>query len=269
VLHIKEDFDWALAVRALMEAVALPDAAKGLDTTQVTEIITSLQENAGALSDEVCKVEWAYLPLLDRFSGASARLLERRLATDPGFFCEVVRLAFRSHNEEGATEAPSEERRAKATNAYRLLRSWQRPPGSSEDGALDEAELERWLSAVRDECQRTGHLEMAMMMLGHSLAHSPVDPAGLWIHRAAARALDGKAASDMRDGFLTEIINSRGAHYVDPTGAPEEALASQYRERGEAVELAGFHRLAATLRDVAASYERDAQRIRSAVHRDE
>jgi hypothetical protein len=57
------------------------------------------------------------------------------------------------------------------------------------------------------------------------------------------------------------IHNSRGAHHVDPTGKPEKDLAVKYRDQAEEMEDAGFHRLAATLRGVAESYDREAERI--------
>jgi hypothetical protein len=65
----------------------------------------------------------------------------------------------------------------------------------------------------------------------------------------------------MRDGFRIELINSRGIHWVDPTGKPERELAEKYRRQAESVDLAGFPRLAATLRDLADRYDRDAERV--------
>ena len=115
----------------------------------------------------------------------------------------------------------------------------------------------------KKECSETGHLEIAMTRVGHVLIHVPADPDGLWIHRAAAAALNAKDAEDMRNGFRTELFNSRGVHWVDPTGRPERELASRYRAQAEAVDDAGFHRLAATLRELAAGYEREAERVSS------
>lgn len=98
-----------------------------------------------------------------------------------------------------------------------------------------------------------------MTMLGHALVYVPADPDGLWIHRAAAAALNAKDAGDMRDGFRTELFNSRGIHGFS-AGREEHELAKKYRTQAEAVERSGFHRLATTLRELAESYERDAQR---------
>lgn len=170
---------------------------------------------------------------------------------------------FRSKKEEHPVEEPTEERRKIATNAYRLLSGWRIPPGCREDGACDGDALAAWLDAMKKECSETGHLEIAMTMVGHALVYTPPDPGGLWIHRSAAGALNSEDAGDMRDGFRVELYNSRAAHWVDPTGKPERELAAKYRAQAEAIEGAGYHRLAVTLRELAETYEREAERISS------
>jgi hypothetical protein len=261
MLHAKQPFDGVRAVQALLAALKSSEGTHTMDAYQTVEIIKALQDDPDTSPDDLFRVEWAYLPLLDRYSDASPKLLGRRLATEPEFFCEVIRFVFRSKKEEPATEEPTEDRKRIAANAYRLLSEWQTPPGCQADGSYDGNALTQWLYAVKKECSETGHLEIAMTMLGHSLIHVPSDPDGLWIHRSAAAALNAKDAEDMRNGLRTELYNSRGAHWVDPTGTPEKELATKYRAQAEAVENAGYHRLATTLRELAASYEREADSV--------
>lgn len=263
MLHDKQQFDNGRAVRALLAALKSSEGAHSIDAYQTVEIIKALQDDPNANPEDLFQVEWAYLPLLDRHSDASPKLLGRRLATEPEFFCEVIRLVFHSKKEERSTEEPTEEIKKIATNAYHLLSEWRTPPGYQADGTYDGNALSRWLDAVKKECSETGHLEIAMTMLGHSLIHVPPDPDGLWIHRSAAAALNTKDAGDMRDGFRTELFNSRGVHWVDPTGTPERELASKYRSQAEAIESAGYHRLATTLRGLATTYEREAENLMS------
>src|SRR5439155_22762664 len=146
-----------------------------------------------------------------------------------------------------------------AAHAYRLLTNWTIPPGSQVDGEYDGEALATWLDAVKMESEETGHLEVSMTMVGHALTHTPGDPDGLWINRAAAAALNAQDADDMRDGFRTELFNSRGVHGFT-SGEAERALAENYRVQAAEVERDGFHRLATTLRDLAASYERQSER---------
>lgn len=262
-LQDKKPIDTGRAVRALLAALESTEGAHSRDAYETVEIIKALQTDPATSAEDLFRIEWAYLPLLDQHSDAAPKLIWRRLATEPKFFCEVIRLVFRSRDDEQPSGEPTEDSKKIATNAYRLLSEWRTPPGCQADGTYDGDDLSRWLAAVQQECNQTGHLEIAMTMLGHALIHVPAEPNGLWIHRAAAAALNAKDAEEMRDGFRTELYNSRGAHWVDPTGQPEIELATKYRVRAEAIENHGFFRVANTLRELAASYEREADRVAS------
>lgn len=259
-LHEKQSVDTRLAVQALLAAPQSSEGARAADGYDIRETIKFLQDHPGTDTNDLCRVEFSYLQLLDR-GDASPKLLWRRLATEPAFYCEAIRLVFRSKIEEHATEEPTEEKRTIAGKAYRLLSRWKTPPGCQADGTFNGEEFRQWLEFVRKECSESGHLEVAMTMLGHALVHVPPDSEGLWVHRSAAAALNGKDAKDMRIGFRSELYNSRGIHSVDPTGKPEMELAANYHEKADSIEEAGFHRLAATLRELASSYEREAERI--------
>jgi hypothetical protein len=220
-----------------------------------------LQAEPTVNQDDLFKVEWAYVPLLDHHRGAAPQLLERTLANDPEFFCEVIRLIYRSKNEEQSSRQPTEESKAIATNAWRLLHKWKTPPGTQQDGTFSEERFVEWLQRVKGACTTSGHLEVALINIGEVLIHAPSDPDGLWIRRAVATALNDREADDMRDGYRTGTYNLRGVHWVDPTGNPERELAEQFRSKAEEVENAGFQRFAVTLRSLADSYDHEAERI--------
>lgn len=259
----KQLFDKEKAARALLGALESKESPHATDSHEILEIIKALQKAPDTNTDDLFKVEWAYLPLLDRLRDASPQLLSRRLATEPKFFCEVIRLVFRSKGEPQPVDQPTEPQRKIATNAYRLLNEWCISPGMQADGSFNGDEFATWLDEVKKECAETGHLEIAMTMLGHVLIHVPADESGLWIQHSVAAALNAKDAEDMRKGFSTELYNSRGVHYVDPTGKPERDLAEKYRAQAEAVEDVGYHRFAGTLRALAESYEREAENVSS------
>lgn len=260
MVHGEHPFNVALAVQALLAALKSSEGMHSIDAYETTEVIKALQSDSSTNTDDLFHVEWAYLPLLDRHSGASPKHLWRCLATEPAFFCKVIRLVFRSKmNEDQSAEDATEDRKNIATNAYRLLSNWQTPPGYQSDGKYDGAALNQWLDAVKAECRATGHYEIAMTMLGQSLIHVPADPDGLWIHRSVASALNQKDAADMRDGFRTELFNSRGVHGFT-SGVAEKNIATRYRTQADEVETAGFYRLAITLRELADSYDKQAER---------
>ena len=261
ILDDNRPFDAELCMLALRRALNSSESIHSMDAHQTVDVIKALQSDPEVNNKELAQLEWAYLPLLGRNRDGSPVVLERYLAADPQFFSKVVRLAFRSKDEVDAKDDQAEEDEPMAANAYRLLSEWKTPPGCTTDGKCDGEALAVWLKAMKEECAETGHLEVAMTMLGHSFVHAPPDPDGLWIHGAIADALNKKDAGDMREGFRTELYNSRGAHWVDPSGVPERELATQYRDKAEAVENAGYPRLASTLRELAESYVHEAQSV--------
>lgn len=261
MLYAKKPLDKSRSVQALLAAVSSAEPSCDMDAYHIVEIIKALQDDPGTDPEDLFRVEWAYLPLLDRHSGASPKMLENRLASDPAFFCEVIRLIYRSRKEDKSEKESSEQEKSIATNAWRLLHEWRTPPSMQPGGNLSGEQFTEWLEYIKEACAKSGHLEVALTHVGQVLFYSPPDPQGLWIDQVAADALNGKDAEKMRNGFRLEIINSRGVHWVDPTGKPERELAAKYRQQAEDVENTGHQRLAATLRSLAESYARDAERI--------
>lgn len=259
LIYSKGPFENGQIVRVLNALLQAPDQLRAMDVHAVAQLIKKLQENPDTNQDELFKIEWAFLALLNGSFGVSPSLLQKRLANDPAFFCEIIQTIFRSDKEDGTAKDVTEEQKATATNAYRLLMEWKTPPGGQDHGAFDGDALNAWLSEVKATCAESGHLKIAMQQVGEVLFYSPPDPDGLWIHTAVATVLNAKDAGEMRLGFEIETFNSRGVHTVDPEGKPERELAGQYRMRAEEVEIRGYHRLATTLREVAASYDREAE----------
>jgi hypothetical protein len=262
-LHDKQPIDQSRAAQALLAALKSSESPSSVGVYQIIDVIKGLQNDANTNPEDLFLIEWAYLRILNEYHDAFPKLLNQKLANEPSFFCEVIRLIFKSNKEDTSVEELTEAKKNIAQNAYHLLSKWKIPPGLQTDGTYDGNALNSWLDAVKKECTESGHLEIAMIMVGHVLVHVPPDPDGLWINHAAAKVLNDKNAEDMRDGFRTEIFNSRGAHWVDPSGEPEMDFAAKYRKQAEALELAGYHRLANTLRELSKTYENEAERIRS------
>jgi hypothetical protein len=262
-IHKQMPFNSQLAVKALFAALRSNEPQNAIDSYQTTEIIKALQHHSGVDLNEVVSIEWAYLPLLDKHSDGSPIFLWRKLANEPSFFCEIIRLVFKAKQEgEDEVVTPLDEGQKRvATNAYRLLSNWQYLPGMTLDGEFDGDFLKNWMMSVKEVCTTSGHLEVALSMAGQCLTHSPQDPDGLWIHHSVAAVLNAKDAEPMRDGYRTALYNQRGAHWVDPTGAGERVLAEEYRCKASTLEEAGYHRLATSLRDMAESYEHEAELV--------
>lgn len=250
----------AKVVEALLEALQSTEPTWQADTRQIVELIKFLQEDSTANPDDVANVEWAYLRLFDHGRDGQPKALERRMAKEPDFYLKVIRQVFRSKNDDQQFRPEAtEDEKAIASNAYRLLNRWQRPPGLTDDGLFDPVALIAWLGNVKQKSTESGHFDFAMSVVGQVMTHAPADPSGLWIDQAAAAALNGRDVEAMRDGFRTQVFNSRGV--FSPTGGSgERALAAKYKDQAAQVDEAGFTRLATTLRDLADSYERYAKR---------
>lgn len=258
-LYRKKNINSDLACDALLLLVQAEESTQRVESYHITKIIKALQEDASTDQDRLFRVEWAYVSLLDGYSDGSPITLENKLASDPNFFCELVQVIYRAKGVE--PEEPSEQRRNIATNAYRLLSAWKVVPGARTGGEFEADAFTKWLTAMEDIVKVSGHYDVAMIQLGNVLVNAPEGPDGLWIHPVIAEAMNSRDRSSLRDGFRTGIYNSRGAHAVDPEAKPERALAEKYRQRAGQVENAGYQRLATTLRSLAESYDRDAERI--------
>ena len=247
------------AVRVLQAIIQSPPGPHEINFYAIIEVIKELQNDPSTNPDDLFLIEWAFLPLLDKHHGASPKLLEQRMLDDPAFFCEVIRTAFRSKKEDRPVEDPTEQQKNNGAIAYRLLHNWKTPPGSQKDGTYNGDALTAWLETVKEICRKSGHLDVALTMIGQVLFNTPPDPDGFWMNYAAASVLNAKEVKKMRNGFQTAVIASRGV-YSCTGGEEERKLVEKYRIRAEETEARKFHRLAGTFRDISAFYEQEAER---------
>jgi hypothetical protein len=253
-------FNETLATKSLRAVLETPGSIDQLDNYRTVEVIKRLQKSKAADQAALFKIEWNFLPWLDRFSTGSPVTLERKLAADPAFFAEVVGLVFRSRrDEQPRNEEPDEQKAYLARNGYKLLSEWQRVPGTQDDGSFDVDAFNKWIVEARRITEETGHAEVAQIQIGHVLTRAPADPGGLWIHETVADLLDQRSTGEMRSGFTTQLFNDRGVHGFTH-GEEERQLAKQNREKADALEARRYTRFATAMRKFAEQYEREADR---------
>jgi hypothetical protein len=257
--HKKKDIPLEYIYQALLSGAVSKEPVTSINQHAITELIKYLQNNPNTDKENISKIEWLYLRLLDRHFGQVPKTLEQQLADEPEFFCEVIRIVFKSDNEKNKSEEITEERRKLASHVYELLGHWQIPPGTLPDGSFDLNRTNKWISEVKLLCQKSGHLRIALNQVGKVFAHYPLDPSGLWIHKGIAQILNEKDADIMRSAFTIERFNMRGVHGWT-AGSSESEIASDWRKKADAVEKEGFVRFATSLREFAASYEHEALR---------
>ncbi|WP_300319587.1 hypothetical protein [Idiomarina sp.] len=260
MLDDRSRFDESLAIHALLAVLKSEHGIKELDKYETIELIKYLQKSETSDKDALFRIEWNFLPWLDRFSSGSPVTLEKRLASDPAFFAEAVGLVFRSKNVSAEDfEEPDEHKKHLAKNAYKLLTEWKRCPGIQDDGTFSAEIFNEWLKDARRLTEESGHGEVAQIQIGHVLTCAPPDSDGLWIHNAVAAALNLRDSGEMRSGFTTQLFNDRGVHGFTH-GREERELARENLEKAESLDSKGYTRFATAMREFAAEYERQAER---------
>ena len=255
-LHKKQPTAPSLYVHALISALSSAEQPYFDEGFFIVEIIKFLQESPEISSDDVSQIEWIYLSLLDRFHGATPKSLEKQLADDPEFFCSVIGLLYRSNKTDVEQDKPSKDSETLANKAWQLLHEWRIPPGTTNEGGLDEGKFRNWVRRVKEISTESGHLEVALTHMGQVLIHCPEDTTDdLWINRTVAEELNAQDAEIMRGGYEIAWFNSRGPYHADPTGNQERELAEKFRKKADDVENAGFWRLAANLKKIAERYD--------------
>lgn len=261
VQHRKNNLNIKQCLLALKAGLSSSEPSYVIKPSMIVGLIKILHQSPEIKFEDLFHIEWGYLPLLNQGGNKVApTLLEYHISEDPEFFCELIRKIYRS-KKSGSLIESNEESQSTASNAWKLLHGWRIPPGSHKNGDFDDGFFLKWLQRVKEICSDSGHLEVALINVGHVLVHSPPDAGGLWINESVATALNDKDADPIRRGFRSGILNSRGAHWVDPTAKPELKLSDEYLRKAEDTENAGFQRFAVTLKDIAEFYAREAKRI--------
>ena len=252
-------FSEALATRALLAVLESPESNAQLDQYRTVEVIKHLQKSDSADQAALFKIEWNFLQWIVRFPTGSLVTLEKKLASDPSFFAEVVGLVFRSNDdEENEYEESDEQKKSRARNGYKLLTEWRTVPGKNDGGSLDVDAFNSWIEKARKITELSGHAEVAQIQIGHVLTCAPADPDGLWVHEAVAKVLNLRDTDEMRSGFTTQLFNDRGV-YGFTAGGEERGLAQESRERADALDAKGYSRFATAMREFAGGYERQAK----------
>ena len=260
--HISSD----LFIRTLTHALAEePPKANGNDSTMfqhyVTNIFEKLDQDSSVAVNDLARLEWGYLRLLEH-SNRQPKTLPKLLAISPEFFVEVLSAVYKGQHEERGLDkdAPDYEARAAiATQAWTLLHSWRHVPGTV-DGKIDGTELDRWVRKTRALCAGADREIIGDQQIGQVLAYAPADDDGTWPCKPVRDLIESIRSEEMEKGILTGIVNSRGITTRSPIdgGAQERALAHRYRSWSEITRLE-YPRTSAVLTKIAENYDWDAK----------
>jgi hypothetical protein len=224
----------------------------------VAQLTQELEKAEGLDEVRLARLEWAYLPLLNRHDRRPT-ILHRELKRNPAFFSEVLSLIYRAEGEERRDLTAEEHARWRV--AHQLLDSWNSVPGAENGPELDPVALREWVAEARRLTAVSGRGPIGEHEIGKMLTHAPAGPGGESPHPAVREIVETVASEEMERGFEIAVYNSRGVVTKDPSagGDQERALADHYEQVATAVSTKS-PRTAALLRRIAASYRRDAAR---------
>ena len=226
-----------------------------MDPDAVRNLIELLQHTRNISIEAISDLELIYLSWLDEYSKVKPLALRYRLANEPMFFCELMRLYYKKSNSETHEEKISEHM---AKRLWQILHDFCVVPGTDWDGIYSENDFCQWVDYCKAWAKAEDREAIVQQTIGNGLSYARKHENGL-IDDFIMRELNKIENEEMRIGYRLGIFNQRGVRWIDPEGKPELQLAEKYKERAEIVESMGYAKYAETLRLISDGYIREAE----------
>jgi hypothetical protein len=263
-MHLRKhpSLDPELLASALEQA---PYQRTDNDGTQMTAyaiglVLDALEravEEARLDEARVAQLEFLYLQILPH-SERPPRILHNAMANDPSLFVEAVRLAYRARGEEKHDLSPEEA--SKAQHAYRLLDTWNVPPGQTGQ-IIDAVVLNSWVDRARTELASLGRGEIGDTLMGSVMSGPAFDTDGVWPRIPIRDLIERLASNHFDQGLVIGRYNGRGVISRDPfAGGNLERGEAEAYERMATITATRWARTSAMLRRMARDARADAAR---------
>lgn len=221
----------------------------------IIEVIKYLQEFDNTESEDLLKVEWMYMPLLNGYNSAKPIKLISKIANDPQFYAELLSLCYYSENEENKIKLTETEIMT-ARSAIDLLSSWKNLPGTTSDEKIDEEYIKNWFDKVYDLTISNGRSKNALYHIGCCLFYY-LEKDYFWESETIINLLESKNYNKIREGFKITLYNSRGVH--TPSSKDSLELSSKYNSYYKKASMCGYQRFAKILREISQYYIKDSE----------
>jgi hypothetical protein len=238
--------------------ISKPDGQ--LDPWAIGQLLEKLQAAENLDQAKLAALEWQLIPLIDSHSFAP-RTLHQKLSSDTEFFIEVLALVYRAEDETSQDfEKADTEKKRKFEYARKLLTSWSFIPGTQTDSQVDLEILEKWVIDARQKARTARRLKSCDYVIGELLSCSPEEN-GIFPCLAVSHIVEESSSHDLERGLFIGLLNNRGSTWKSITegGRQERDLAIKYRRFADS-QPPQYVRMAKILRDVAKTYENDAER---------
>ncbi|MDP3219599.1 MAG: HigA family addiction module antitoxin [Deltaproteobacteria bacterium] len=256
----------------LMEALAIGnDETDGHYQPQYWDIEKAFQlldASASFSIEQMAGLELTYVEVLARSWDSKEHRgipnIEKYMDTHPEFYAQVVAWIYKRGDGGIDPEAirldNPEYVQNRATRGHKIIEGLQRIPGRDKQGDINADLLLGWVNAVRKSCAELGRQDVGDLSLGKLFSEAPKGADGVWPCEPVRQVLEQIQSEKISDGITVGLYNSRGIHARGEGGDQERELAAMYREWASALEFSHPFVAATILRDLASTYEREAQR---------
>jgi hypothetical protein len=248
---------------ALEAIVANPaeHSKRSMDAYDVQEAFGYLHGCPQIDERRVARLEFEFLPFLDRHSRHLPKTLHKFLANEPDFFIDCLKLLYNPRH--ATTKEKHDENSGKAVNARRiwqLFREWQTIPGSNASGVISLNDLRIWVKMARQKSKDADRLAVCDLTIGELFGRAPEDTDKAKPPVAIREIIEECESEEMERGLATGLRNMRGgfSKSLYEGGKQERELAARYQQYADI--CSKWPRTAAALRGVAETYLDQADR---------
>lgn len=204
------------------------------DGDSIRKAFVLVDRNSKTSLEQKAFLEYTFLPFLTKlYSDGPQQIpnLELYLERHPELFSHAVDLIYkRDDGKDDMPEFDEKRKRELAEMSDQFLTVIERIPGRDAATEDDRTKtLEEWVSAVRDQCAKHNRSGIADYCLGQFLSRCPEGSDGVWPNETVREVIERLHSQKMCSGVEVAKYNSRGAHFIDGTGAQERGLAEKYR----------------------------------------
>lgn len=262
-------------IAEVLEAGLFQEAAEEIGgiSYDIQQLIGCLQADATFDREQLARLEWGYLPFLERSSSETGpdTLVAAAIET-PSFYLELIKSAYRGNNNTRHSLEDSDNERFRARRAGEFLDQLDTLPGMDEEGRIDSPTLDAWVRSTLELSVSSGHFEITAHKIGQFMGRAIyryLDRSEILSHLAPV--VESHGSEDLTSGLVNGILNARGATSRSPFdgGKLEHELAAKFGERTRSVRVLS-PKLAKCFTTIQAHYEHhalredeDAERLRS------
>lgn len=270
--HISE-MPTVLILRAL-DAGTNSKENKVVPSYEIEQIFSELDKKKDIDRSNLAQLEWRYLSILTRnYSSRKPEILYEKLANDPAFFVQVLKMLYKPNLEAEQEEVLSDEEMQRrsiiAHNAYELLTSWKRIPGmNASTKSIDSEILMGWVLKARHLAENEHRIDAADIHIGKLLSQYP-EGDGQWPPDAICEIIDTINSTVLLRSFRDETFNKRGFSSKAPLegGERERKIAEYFNGLAKQI-LYKWPVTASILSNLATDYAEDAIREDERAKRD-